>query len=124
MGVTLSQTAGLLLSYAKEQQKFLEPSSEVSRRNQFIRYKSQTQTEASQEEGAWLHIHLSRLSSSKASLCEGNWHPSEGDRQPMLATHAQSLSCIPGAGGIRSLDPGIGSSPGPVWSSEACLLHS
>ena len=59
MGATLNQTAGLLLSYTKEQQKFLELSSEASRRSQFARYKSQTvtpfsdaQTEASLQEGA------------------------------------------------------------------------
>ena len=71
MGVTLNQTAGFLLSYAKEQQ-FLEPSSEASRRNWFARHTSQTvtsfsgaQAKPSLGEGAGLCAPLSKLSSSE-----------------------------------------------------------
>lgn len=129
-----NHTAGFLLSLGMELQAFPEPASRVgseeptSRRNQLARENSQTvtplsaaQTKPSLEAGACLPSPLQSVCLQGLSFCVGSRLLSGGDRWLAWAPCVHNLSAISVAGGTDRLDAGIRGSPGPTWSSEACL---
>lgn len=58
---------------------------------------------------------------SRAFLCDKDWPLSEGDRRLAQVTQAHCLGPVSVAGGIHSLNQGLGAAV-PIWGSVS--LHS